>query len=297
MYYFIFIFLFIILIGYLLYVKTIAITFQFDSEENNINAHLKWLSPLFKAEVKMLDFKPFIIVLLFNKKVYAKAYTIKKRKQKDLMNYRSLHLEDTKVEVFYGLNNPFSTCIANSIVNGILILIKSYSDDIVFLQHPDILAGRQYVIIQANTNLNLAKTLIKLVRRKYSKKQVTGENKMDQMNLTDNIDTLFHSLENFTQKEGVIGKAVTQNEKTFMPVVSITVGYGSGNVAMGKAAAGTDNGSGALGLGAKLCTEAILIIDNQQNVSILPMNAAGSQIIDKIPQIISGMKQGQPAAQ
>jgi uncharacterized spore protein YtfJ len=169
------------------------------------------------------------------------------------------------------------------------------------LQHPDILAGKQYVIIQANTDLNLAKTLIKLIRRKYSKKQITGENKMDQMNLTDNIDTLFHSLENFTQKEGVIGKPVTQNEKTFMPVVSITVGYGGGNVAMGKAnsaAAGTDSGSGALGLGAKLCTEAVLIIDNAQNVSILPMNATGSQIIDKIPQIISGMKQqGQPAAQ
>jgi uncharacterized spore protein YtfJ len=130
---------------------------------------------------------------------------------------------------------------------------------------------------------------------------------MDQMNLTENIDTLFHSLENFTQKEGVIGKAVTQNEKTFMPVVSITVGYGSGNVAMGKnqgsstAFAGSDSGSGALGLGAKLCTEAVLIIDNQQNVSILPMNAAGSQIIEKIPQILNGMKQngqqGQPAAQ
>ncbi|HBT64198.1 MAG TPA: sporulation protein, partial [Ruminococcaceae bacterium] len=51
---------------------------------------------------------------------------------------------------------------------------------------------------------------------------------MEQMNLNENLDVLFHSLENFTQKEGVIGKPVTQGEKTFMPVVSVTVGYGGG---------------------------------------------------------------------
>ncbi|MHB1153387.1 MAG: GerW family sporulation protein [Eubacteriales bacterium] len=121
---------------------------------------------------------------------------------------------------------------------------------------------------------------------------------MNQINLTENLDALFHSLENFTQKEGVIGKAVTQNEKTMMPIVSITVGYGGGNVSMGKDQSGSaystaDSGSGALGFGAKLCTDAILIIDTQQNVSILPMTAgaASTQIIDKIPQIINGMKQ------
>jgi uncharacterized spore protein YtfJ len=121
---------------------------------------------------------------------------------------------------------------------------------------------------------------------------------MDQSYLNGNVDTLFKSLENFTQTEGIIGKPVTQGDKTFLPVVSITVGYGSGNATMKGQASGTsttagssNSGTGALGLGAKLCTDAIIVIDSQ-NVFMLPVNssAASGNLMDKIPQIISGMK-------
>lgn len=122
---------------------------------------------------------------------------------------------------------------------------------------------------------------------------------MDQSILNGNVDTLFKSLENFTQTEGIIGKPVTQGDKTFLPVVSITVGYGGGNASMkgqtsgtsGASSTGTNSGTGALGLGAKLCTDAVIVLDGQ-NVFMLPVNssAAGGTLVDKIPQIISGMK-------
>ncbi|SHH88545.1 Uncharacterized spore protein YtfJ [Sporobacter termitidis DSM 10068] len=122
---------------------------------------------------------------------------------------------------------------------------------------------------------------------------------MDQLNLNENVDSLFRSLENFTQKEGIIGKPVTQGDKTFLPVVSITLGCGGGNANMkgqgGSSGSSTgmssNTGTGAMGLGAKLCTDAVIVIDGQ-NVSVLPMNAAGAStsLVDKIPQIISGMK-------
>lgn len=133
---------------------------------------------------------------------------------------------------------------------------------------------------------------------------------MDQFNMAENVDTLFHSLENFTQKEGVIGKPITQGNKTIMPVVSVTVGYGGGNASMGKGqtstassytagTGSTSTGTGALGLGAKLSTDALIIMDDQaQNVQVLPMNAAGaSQIVDKIPQILQGMNQNRNSSQ
>lgn len=131
---------------------------------------------------------------------------------------------------------------------------------------------------------------------------------MDQLSITENVDTLFRSLQNFTQNEGVIGKAVVQGNKTLMPVVSVTVGYGGGNGLMGKnnsssgSMAGmgsTSSSSGALGLGAKLNTEAILILDDQsQEVSMLPMSASGaSQIVDKIPQILTGMNKNKQSGQ
>lgn len=129
-----------------------------------------------------------------------------------------------------------------------------------------------------------------------------GEKIMDQLNLAENVDSLFRSLENFTQNEGIIGKPVSQGDKTFLPVVSITLGYGGGNANMkgqkdstsGMSAGmpSTTTGTGALGLGARLCTDAIIMIDNQ-NVSLLPMNSNAASIMDKIPQILSGMKQGQ----
>lgn len=119
---------------------------------------------------------------------------------------------------------------------------------------------------------------------------------MEQLSITENVDTLFQSLENFTQKEGVIGKPVTQGDKTILPVVSVTVGFGGGNASMGKgqstSSASATSGTGALGLGARLNTEAIIIIDSQkQDVSMLPMSASGaSQLVDKIPQILTGMQ-------
>jgi Uncharacterized conserved protein len=128
---------------------------------------------------------------------------------------------------------------------------------------------------------------------------------LDQTNLNENVDTLFKSLENFTQTEGIIGKPVTQGSKTFLPVVSITLGYGGGNSSMKSQSSGstssntgTGSGAGALGLGAKLCTDAIIVLDGQ-NVFMMPVNspAAGGNLVDKIPQIISGISQGMPAGQ
>ena len=120
------------------------------------------------------------------------------------------------------------------------------------------------------------------------------------------MDSLFRSLENFTLIEGFIGKPVTQGDKTFLPVVSITVGYGGGNAGMstmpGMSTGPSKNASGksatgALGLGAKLCTDAVIVIDGQ-NVSLLPMNAsAAGSLADKLPQIIQGIKPGQGQSQ
>ncbi|HEY5586022.1 MAG TPA: spore germination protein GerW family protein [Ruminiclostridium sp.] len=134
-------------------------------------------------------------------------------------------------------------------------------------------------------------------------------------NLNQNIDTLFSNLEAFTQNEGMIGKPVTHGDKTFLPIVSVTLGYGSGNSAskpqqgtasasqgMGSVAGATNMAGGALGLGAKLCTDAIIVIDKDK-VSMMPLNATANagQFMDKIPEIISGMtsnkQQGQQQGQ
>lgn len=138
---------------------------------------------------------------------------------------------------------------------------------------------------------------------------------MDQTpNLNQNVDTLFSNLESFTQNQGLIGKPVVHGDKTFLPVVSVTLGYGSGNSAtkpqqgntsttqgLNSAIGAANMAGGALGLGAKLCTDAVIVID-KDNVSMMPLNATANagQLMDKIPQILSGItnkQQGQQQGQ
>lgn len=117
-------------------------------------------------------------------------------------------------------------------------------------------------------------------------------------NLTQQVDTLFTNMENFTQNDSLIGKPISQGDKTFLPVMSLTLGYGGGDTqskgkqSSGMAAAGS-MGGGALGVGAKLCTDAVIVID-KDNVMLAPVNAASNmgQIINQIPQIIGNMQSG-----
>ncbi|HEY8889303.1 MAG TPA: spore germination protein GerW family protein [Clostridium sp.] len=131
---------------------------------------------------------------------------------------------------------------------------------------------------------------------------------MDQgLNLSQNIDTLFNNIEKYTKTEGVIGKPVTHEDKTFIPVVSVSVGCGGGNTAT-KMPQGNTSGNqqmsssnmagGALGLGAKINTDAIIVID-KGNVSMMTLSAAGnaSQLLDKIPEMVKGMTNQQQSKQ
>lgn len=134
-------------------------------------------------------------------------------------------------------------------------------------------------------------------------------------NFTQNLDSLFSNLEDFTRKESVLGSPVTYGDKTLIPIVSVTLGYGSGNSAtkaqgstgavqttMGTTpGANANTGMGALGLGAKITTEAVILI-NKDNVSVLPISEKAdkgvlNQMLDKIPQMLMGQQQGQGQGQ
>ncbi len=117
--------------------------------------------------------------------------------------------------------------------------------------------------------------------------------------VTQYVDTMFTNLKDFSQQDGLIGKPVVQGDKTFLPVMSMTVGFGGGDSqSKAKQNAQSSGGmagmsGGAHGIGLKLCTDAIIVIDNDQ-VSVTPIGkgTAGPGLMDKLPQILNGMKNG-----
>jgi uncharacterized spore protein YtfJ len=132
--------------------------------------------------------------------------------------------------------------------------------------------------------------------------------------LNQNIDTLFSNIETFTQSEGTLGKPVAQGDKTLIPIISVTIGYGGGNtsgrMSGGSTAStqGTSNaGMDALGLGARISTDALAVVDGE-NVTVIPISATASnmnQLINQIPQMMGkgqssqsqGQQQNQPQGQ
>jgi uncharacterized spore protein YtfJ len=125
------------------------------------------------------------------------------------------------------------------------------------------------------------------------------ESPMEQ-GLTQYVDSLFTNMKSFAQDDGLIGKPVVQGDKTFLPVISITLGYGGGdshtkgkqetNAPVSKA--GSMMGD-AMGVGAKLCTDAVIVID-KGNVLLAPIGpkAGMTQVLEKIPQIMNSINAG-----
>lgn len=123
--------------------------------------------------------------------------------------------------------------------------------------------------------------------------------------MNQNIDTLFSNIESFTQNDGTLGKPVTQGDKTLIPIISVTIGYGGGNTS-GRMSTGTTTqtqgssnaGMDALGLGARISTDALAVVDGE-NITVIPVNSTGSsmnQLINQIPQMM-GKSQGQQGQQ
>jgi uncharacterized spore protein YtfJ len=115
----------------------------------------------------------------------------------------------------------------------------------------------------------------------------------DNTTFTQNIDTLFSDLQHLTKSETVLGTPLTVEGKTLVPLISVTLGYGSTGMGTKSQAGGNMNtASGGHGLGAKISTSGVIVMD-KNSVQILSTNenSAVNQMMSKIPQALTGMSQ------
>lgn len=113
---------------------------------------------------------------------------------------------------------------------------------------------------------------------------------------TQNMDTLFSDLQNFTKTESILGNPLTVGDRTLVPVMSVTLGYGSAGMGTKVQQPTTSNSSSGIGLGAKIATSAVVVLETN-GVSLLPVDGKSNmgQLMDKIPQAIASMSKGSGA--
>lgn len=109
-------------------------------------------------------------------------------------------------------------------------------------------------------------------------------------NFTQNIDTVFNDIQNYVKNESMMGNPVVVEDKTLVPLVTVTLGYGSGMPMGSSKSQGSE--TSPVGIGARIATSGVVVI-NKDNVSMLPANEKGNMtnIVDKLPQMISSFKQ------
>ncbi len=280
----------------LAFVFPVNVDLLIDSGEMNMQMSLSWIHVI-RIQAETIQNRMRVSVLLLKAKVFSRLSEKGKEKTKreNRTVFKALSLEDTHVKASYGFNEPYLTGILCGAISCAEALIKKTT----FEQIPEFFPAQEFIKIEVRSKLNAGKTALNFI--KFKSKESKGEEGMDQTNLNEHVDSLFHSLENYTQNEGIIGKSVTQGDKTFLPIVSITVGFGGGNASMkgqqaNQPGMGSNTGTGALGLGAKVCTDAVIVIDGQ-NVNLLPISSSATNIMDKIPQVISSMNLGKQAGQ
>jgi uncharacterized spore protein YtfJ len=115
----------------------------------------------------------------------------------------------------------------------------------------------------------------------------------DTTSFNSNMDTLFSDLQDFVKTGSVLGSPLKVEDKTIVPLMSVTLGYGStGMGAKSSMGGGTNTSSGGVGLGARVSTSGVIVVD-KNSVQVIPANSANnmSQLMEKIPEAISNMGQ------
>ncbi|AYF55089.1 sporulation protein [Clostridium botulinum C] len=114
-------------------------------------------------------------------------------------------------------------------------------------------------------------------------------------NFSDNMNTVFTKVEDYVKHESMMGTPLTVENKTLVPIVSVSLGYGSGNNSPKNKNNSTSSSCPAegVGLGAKIATDAVVVID-KDCVSMLPVsqrtNVNINDMITKLPNVISSLK-------
>ncbi len=167
MYFLLFLLLLCAMLIYLVYKYPLEVRFVFDSDKMDMHATAFWLKPLIKITAKPADTRLKISLYIFNKKLISRLMTKAsgKKRRGRVDQLKALSVQDSRVEIFYGLNEPAVTGVLCGLISSFnsIVGIKELK------QYPNFLPYEEYILISANIKINMGKTIANLIMLKSKK--------------------------------------------------------------------------------------------------------------------------------
>ena len=115
---------------------------------------------------------------------------------------------------------------------------------------------------------------------------------MAEINIVDNMNTLFGNLEKLLTTKTVFGEAITVGDTTLIPVVDVTFGLGTGG-GSGEEKNKCGGSGGGGGAGGRVAASAVIVIRGEHiQVIQIKKSTSLSKLVDMIPEIADKFKQG-----
>ncbi len=149
----------IIVLVLLLVFAAAKVLFLINSDKEQMDLIILWLSPLFKMVVTNQDTESVLMVYMFNKIIIRRV--LKDRHRRGRLNIMStLKLKDINIEASYGFRDPAITGVTCGAINTVSSFINVDS-----LRHrPDFFAANDYIYLSASAKFNIGSVLINMLR-------------------------------------------------------------------------------------------------------------------------------------
>lgn len=141
--------------------KPLVISFYLDTDKMDMHALARW-HPI-RIEAKIINYRIFMRVFLFSKRIYARFLKSQKEKRSKTDLFRAMALSDTMIKISYGLNEPYLTGVFSGAAHFIKSLISTADIEL----EPEFIPENEFLRIKANTSLNIGRTLLNLLKLKF----------------------------------------------------------------------------------------------------------------------------------
>lgn len=125
-------------------------------------AAARWMP--FRIEARVRDFRVFISVLFFGKRIYNGYMKQRKKSRKGKAVYEALDLSNTRAKISYGFNEPYLTGIFCAASGFGTVLFRSADIEL----DPVFFPEDEFLRIDAGTDINAGKTLVNMLKNKIA---------------------------------------------------------------------------------------------------------------------------------